>query len=81
MTIASNRRLKQALLDRDLNLVQLAKLTGYVHGSIRNVACGWDKSKPARRRIEQALGVAIWSTPGEMTTGQESKPATPIDSL
>ena len=78
MTLATRKQIKQAMLDKDLNGPRLAKLTGYAHGTIKNILCGCNTCDRQRRRIEDALGVAIWTDPLEFQarqSGLEQRPA------
>jgi hypothetical protein len=54
--------IKSILAARRMNYVDLARVSGLAHGTVKNLACGTNQSTKGRRRIEQALGgVRIWS--------------------
>lgn len=52
--------LKAILFARELDYVALARATGYAPQTIRNVAAGSSRSKRARHKISEMLGVEIW---------------------
>jgi hypothetical protein len=72
MAPAIKKRIRQALLDAGLNGRTLAVRTGYTYGTVRNILCGTNKSATERQKVEDALGVAIWSDP-EKYAGRHSK--------
>jgi len=55
---------RMALLERGMNLKDLAKALGCDHRHLRNVLAG-GKSERLRRKIEQFLGTDLWGKQGK----------------
>ncbi len=64
------------LASRGLDYADLSKATGLKYSTLRNLACGNNRTRKGRAKVEAALGVAIWTevAAGE---GQCSPAATP----
>jgi lambda repressor-like predicted transcriptional regulator len=57
----TTRTLKGLLAARGWHYQELSKATGYAVQTLRNVACGSNKCRPVRLRIEATLGgIEIW---------------------
>ncbi len=58
-----NLNLRVVLAAKGITMRDLAEETGYSHGHIRNVCCGSITSQKTQQKIEEALGMKIWSDP------------------
>lgn len=63
---------RSELLRREMKLSDLAKHVGLTPKSCTNTICGNNISDPARHRIENFLGLPIWSTSEEFAARQNS---------
>ncbi len=61
MTTAMNMNIRVILAAKGINMRDLANLTGYSHGHIKNVCCGSQVSRKAREKINATLGVKVWN--------------------
>jgi len=73
VTNGIRRKLRIALLEGDHDYAWLGRETGYTQGYLRLVICGAKKSAVAREKIENLLGVPLWSDPLDFQTRQSAK--------
>jgi len=53
------KKLVIAMMDRDMNTIQLAELTGLSRATISGIRCGKSCAKDTLDRINKALGVDV----------------------
>ena len=62
---------------RGWNAPHIGKLIGVDHRQVKNVICGNDASWPIRRKIEDLLGLPLWSDLDEFLARQSTNRRTP----
>jgi lambda repressor-like predicted transcriptional regulator len=63
-------KVRIALIERNWKVADLAQATGLKSETVTNVLCGLRRLS-ARIAIEDALGIAAWSTPEEFAARQQ----------
>jgi hypothetical protein len=66
------RMVKAALLRKDLSIGEFAEQAGLNRRTLGNLMCGNGHSSRLKARVEDALGLAIWSTPAELRARRDS---------
>lgn len=65
-----NKKVKKAMIDQELNITQMARITGYTRGHLSNVINGHFESPKARKAISEALGrnyAELWGREATLT--------------
>lgn len=77
---SAKQKIRMALISRGLTQRDLADAIGHSFTYTRMVVCGLKRCRPVREKIEQALGLAVWSDPEvlEKSAQHNSASAEPV---